>query len=126
MPDKDNPVEQEAKRRAALEEQVEKDKRFSRIWERDVMTLSYAATGKIVEERHLRGGDPILVQYPDGSIVGLNSEDIVHKYGADGRVELRFVAGNLPEGYTLVNRTEFQRGLLDMVTNRLQHGNLKH
>jgi hypothetical protein len=126
MPDRDNPAEQEAQRRAALEEQAEKDRRFSRIWERDVMTLSYAATGKILEERHFRGGIPLLVRYPNGSIVPLSSDDIVHMYGVDGRIETRFVARDLPEGYTVVNRTEFQQRLLNRVTNRPQPGNLKH
>jgi hypothetical protein len=126
MPDKDDPARQAAESRAALEEQVEVDKRFSRIWERDVMTLSYAATGRILEERHFRGGAPILVRYPDGGIVPLGSDDIVHKYGADGRVEMRFVARDLPEGYTVVDSARYKRRLLDRVTNRPQPGNFKH
>lgn len=126
MPDSDNPDKKDAQRRAALEEQAEKDRRFSRIWKTDVMTLSYAATGRILEERHFRGGAPILVRYPDGSIVPLSSDDIVHKYGADGRIEMRFVACDLPEGYTVVNSARYQRRLLDRVTNSPQPGNFKH
>lgn len=123
MSEVNDPEKQAAERDAQLQGLVWKDRRFSVRHSYDIATFVIPDTGHPIAEIHSRGGIQTGFRGPSGEISVLGGNDVVYLYDTKGRLRERFVADNLPEGYTALTQAELQRVFFRRI-NMPQVGNV--
>ncbi len=107
----DNPEEQAAERHAQLQELAQTDERMSRLLGYEFGTFTSKETGRPIVQIHNRDGEYVGFRGSDGERFVVPSNTIIYRYDEQGRLMERFIAGNLPEGYTPLTPAEIQRNL---------------
>jgi len=118
-----DPERQAAERDAQLRKLAQKDRRISLRHGYDFGTAVAPDTGEPIMQIHNREGGYIGFRGPNGEMFILTSKAVVYLYGPRGRLRERFVADDLPKGYTALTSAELQREFFRR-TNEPQVGNL--